>query len=101
MKRAGTEMPARNSYSWVRASSPRWISAAEAVVPPMSKATRFASPTARPSRSAPTAPEDRPDEMKKTGFSRATAAAESPPLEFPIRSGARTPRALEAVPPAA
>ena len=91
MKRDGTDMPARNSYSCVRASTPRWISAAEAVVPPMSKATRLSSFVAAPSRSAPTAPDERPEEMKNTGFCCATLAEESPPLELPISSGAVTP----------
>ena len=96
MKRAGTEMPARNSYSWVRASSPRWISAAEAVVPPMSKATRSASPIACPSRSAPTAPAARPEEMKKTGFARATAAALKPAVGVADEERRRDARAREA-----
>ena len=97
MKRAGTEMPARNSYSWVRASSPRWISAAEAVVPPMSKATRSASPMAAPEPlGADRARRRGPEEMKKTGFARATAAAREPAVGVADQERRRDARARAA-----
>jgi len=91
MKRLGVEMPSLNSYSWVRLTSPARTSVADAVVPPMSKAIRSGVPTLAPRRAAPTAPDARPEVMKKTGLHCAAAAVERPPLELPISSGALIP----------
>ncbi len=91
MKRLGVLMPARNSYSLVRATAPPWISEALAVVPPMSKAMRSGQPEATPSRAAPTTPAAGPEPMKKAGFSAASAARAQPPFELTTSSGAAMP----------
>jgi hypothetical protein len=61
MKREEVEMPSRNSYSCVRTKAPSSISAALAVVPPMSKAMAFGVSIARAWRAAPTTPAAGPE----------------------------------------
>ena len=94
MKRDGTEMPARNSYSCVRRARRGGSAPPRRSCRPCRRRRGPPRRSPAPSRSAPTAPEERPEEMKKTGLrARHGDGAESPPLELPISSGAVTPRA--------
>ncbi len=84
-------MPPPTSSEFTRRKRPWSISAAFAVVPPMSKLSRLRSPRRRASSAAPTTPAAGPDSMMWIGRSAAAAALIAPPLDCMIVSGRAMP----------
>jgi hypothetical protein len=84
-------MPPPTSYSSVERISPRSISDAFAVVPPMSKVMMLACPARPPKRAAPTTPAAGPLSTTMAGFLITCSTSIVPPLDCIITSGASNP----------
>ena len=87
IRRLPADIEPPTSYSRPREIAPSSISEAFAVVPPMSKASRFSTPSCWPIPRAATTPAAGPDSSAKTGRSFASAAVITPPDDCMIWSG--------------